>query len=234
MTRLKEPAQRLPLVQDLLKADTDMHGRYAQWLADEYLKTSDLANFEGVLKAARTRQNERPLRTADFDFGQINTWIDNTRASMTIKDADKTRILTAIRDLQVYPASAGAALALLENTPVPAGGKMPRILELQKLTRVVGNEWYDWDRLLPFAQSAVGRKDFVPAAVVATGMLANIANVDEPRKKVVRDLITQSLSRMGGVGLTIDDSSPLAPLMQAALYLPPGRRAPGVRHLSGQ
>jgi tetratricopeptide (TPR) repeat protein len=49
-------------------------------------------------------------------------------------------------------------------------------------------------------------------------MLSNIPNVDEPRKKAVRDLATQSLARMGAVGLTIDDSSPLAPLLQAALY----------------
>ncbi|MDX1947008.1 MAG: tetratricopeptide repeat protein [Pirellulaceae bacterium] len=218
LARLKEPAQRIPFLQDLEKADTDMHGRYAQWLADEYLKTNDLANFERVLKQCRTRQNERPLRSADFDIWPINGWVDSTRASMTLKDDEKTRILTAIRDLQVYPAAAGAALALLENVPADPQQKMSRLLELQKLTRLVGNEWYDWDRLLPFAQSAVGKKDFVPAAVVATGMLANIPNVDEPRKKVVRDLVTQSLSRMGGVGLTIDDSSPLAPLMQAALF----------------
>jgi tetratricopeptide (TPR) repeat protein len=49
-------------------------------------------------------------------------------------------------------------------------------------------------------------------------MLANVPNVDEPRKKAVRDLVTQSLARLGGVGLNIDESSPLAPLMQAALY----------------
>ncbi|HEX5103216.1 MAG TPA: tetratricopeptide repeat protein, partial [Pirellulaceae bacterium] len=131
---------------------------------------------------------------------------------------DKVRFLTAIRDLQVNPASAAAALALLENAPVDPAAKMPRLLELQRLTRSVGNEWYDWDRLAPFAQTAVGKQDFVSATVLATGMLANIPNVDEPRKKAVRDLVTQSLTRLGGVGLTIDESSPLAPLMQAALY----------------
>ena len=54
-------------------------------------------------------------------------------------------------------------------------------------------------------------------------MLANIPNVDEARKKAVRDLATQALSRMGGVGLTIDDSSPLAPLFAGGDVLPARR-----------
>ena len=32
-------------------------------------------------------------------------------------------------------------------------------------------------------------------------------------------MVGQSYARMGGVGLTIDESSPIAPLLQAALYL---------------
>ncbi len=72
---------------------------------------------------------------------------------------------------------------------------------------------------MPTAQSFLGKKEYMSAAVLATGMLAHISNVDEPRKKSARELVTQSLAQMGGVGLTIDDSSPLAPLLQAAMYL---------------
>ena len=218
LARLKDPAQRIAFIQELVKHDTDFHAGYAQWLANEYLQAADVANFERVLKEAFARQLERPIRGAGWDIWSMNAWIDNARASMMLEDEDKARILTAVRDIQVYPPSAGAALAVLENTPADQAAKMPRLLELQRLTRQVGNEWYDWDRLAPFAQTAVGKKDYVSASVLATGMLANIPNVDEPRKKAVRDLVTQSLSQMGGVGLTIDDSSPLAPLMQAALY----------------
>ena len=218
LARIKEPPQRLAFVQELAKHDTDFHGRYAQWLADEYLKANDLANFERVLKEARVRQNERPLRGGDFDIWQLGQWLDAVRANMEMKPDVKTRVLTAIRDFQVQPASAASSLVLLDAVPVDPAAKMQRLLELQRMTRIVGNEWWDWDRLTPFAQSAVGRKDYVSAAVLATGMIANIPNVDEPRKKIVRDLVTQSLSRMGGVGLTIDDSSPLAPLLQAAMY----------------
>jgi hypothetical protein len=56
LARLKEPPQRIAFLQELVKHDTDFHGRYAQLLADEYLKASDLANFERVLKEAQVRQ----------------------------------------------------------------------------------------------------------------------------------------------------------------------------------
>lgn len=218
VTRIEEQPQRMAFMQELLKHDTDMHGRYSQWLASEYFAADDFANFAAILKQARARQLERPLKPWDFDYSQAIQWIDATRANMELKPELKQQIFTAIRDLHLEPAASTAQLVLLEEVPVPAGGKLQRLLELQKVTRAVGDEWPGWDRLTPFAQAAVGKKDFVSAAVIATGMLSNIPNVDEGRKKVARDLVTQALSRVGGVGLTIDDSSPLAPLLQAAMY----------------
>lgn len=216
--RLKEPAQRAPLLADLIKADTDWFGRYGLMLAADALTANDIATFERYLKGIFDRQKERPFRAADLDIWMVNAWVDGIRANMMLKDPEKLRALIAIRDLQLYPPSAGAALAVIETETVAADKKMQRLLDLQRFTRLVGNEWYDFDRITPFVQSAVGRKDFLSAATLATGMLSNIPNVDEPRKKAVRDLATQSLARMGAVGLTIDDSSPLAPLLQAALY----------------
>lgn len=216
--RIKDPAQRMAFIQEQRQHDTDFHGRFSQWLADEYLKAADIANFERVLKETRARQNERPFRSGDFEIFQIGTWLDTVRANMQMAPDLKTRYITAIRDFQIQPAATAAELALLEDQPVDPNARMQRLLQLQRATRIVGNEWYDWDRITPFAQSAVGRKDFVSAAVLTTGMIANIPNVDPARKKVVRDLATAALARMGGVGLTIDDSSPLAPLLQAAMY----------------
>jgi len=218
LARIKEPPARLNFIMERLKQESDFFGRYAQWAADEYLKLGDLDNFERVLREARQRQQERPFRGGDFDLWQVGTWLDAARSNMELKPEVRTRILTAIREFGIQPAAAAADLALLEPVPVDPNQRLQRLLHLQKCTRLVGNEWYDWDRLTPFAQSAVGRKDFIAAAVLTTGMLANIPNVDPPRKKVIRDLATQALARMGGVGLTIDDSSPLAPLLQAAMY----------------
>ena len=218
LSRIKEPPQRIAFIQEMRRHDTDLHGRYAQWQADEYLKLNDVGSFENVLKEARTRQNERPFRWGDFDIFQIGSWLDTVRANTMLTPEIKHRYTVAIRDLQIQPAATAAELALLELQPEDPNARMKRLLQLQRATQNVGNEYYDWDRITPFAQSAVGRKDFVAAAVLTTGMLANIPNVDPGRKKTIRDLATQSLARMGGVGLTIDDSSPLAPLLQAAMY----------------
>ena len=218
LARLKEPPQRMAYIQEQLKFDNDYYGTFAQWMADEYLKVGDVANFERVLRETRTRQIERPLRPSGFEIHSIAGWLDTVRANVEMKPDIKTRFITAIRDFQVQPASAAAHLELLAVTPVDPAAKMARLLDLQRSTYQMGNEYYDWDRVSPFAVAAIAKKDFVSAAVLTTGMLANIPNVDEARKKAVRDLATQALSRMGGVGLTIDDSSPLAPLLQAAMY----------------
>jgi TolA-binding protein len=218
LARIKEPPARIAFVQELIKHDTDFHGRYAQWLAEEYYKAADWGSFARVLKEATTRQLERPLRPGDFDYWQLLQWVDATRANKDLAENLKSGVLTAIRDMGIQPAAATCELLLTENVTVDPAAKTKRLLELQAATRTVGNEWPDWDRLTPFAQGALGKKDYSATVVLATGMLANIPNVDEPRKKVARDLVTQALSRLGGVGLTIDDSSPLAPLMQAAMY----------------
>lgn len=218
IAKMTDPKEKTAALQSLLPHDTDFHGRYAMLLAGDALQAGDLPTFTRLLAESRKRQIERPLAGWDFDIWTVASWFDGVRANTMLKDDQKAQVYTAIRDLELYPASAGAALALLEPQPVPPGGAMQRLLEFQKYTRLVGNEWYDWDRLLPFAQGAAGKKDFLVSATLATGMLANIPNVDEPRKKVIRDLATQSLARLGAVGLTIDESSPLAPLLQAALY----------------
>lgn len=216
--RLKTPAEKQAFAAELVKQDSDFFGRYSQWVAEEYMKIGDVANFDRVLKEARVRQNERPLRGWDADLFLLGTWLDAIRVSTEMKDDVKQKFYAAIRDFELQPASSAATLAILETQPEDPAGKMKRLLELQRLTRTVGNEYYDWDRLAFFAQNAVTRKDFVGAAILSTGMLANIPNVDEPRKKGARDLATQSFARLGSVGLTIDENSPLAPLMQAALY----------------
>jgi TolA-binding protein len=218
LARLQDGPARIAFITDLLAADTDMHGRYAIWLAEEHLKAKDTANFERVLKEATARQAERPFRSGDFDPTPIGQWVDAIKGNTELADDVRIRLLTVIQALGVEPNATAAQLAVLERLPVPEGGRMARLLETARATKAAGDSWTSFDRLLPYAQAAAGRKDYVAASVLATGMLSNIPNLDEPRRKAARDLFTQALSRTGGVGLTIDDSSPLAPLMQAALY----------------
>ena len=58
-----------------------------------------------------------------------------------------------------------------------------------------------------------------PAAALLTGLLANGPNVDETRRDNARALTAQCYAQIGAVGMIIDEKSPLAPLLRAALYL---------------
>lgn len=219
LTRMKDPAERRKLLTDLLKPESEYHGRYETWLAADYFLAGDFDNFEKVLAEGRKRQNERPFRNWGIDWSVAATWMDNARNNKDMPVPAKVKILTAIRNLEVMPSSAAAGLALLELPPSEKLAPTARLLAYAAATRLVGNDANDWDRLMPFAQGAVDRKDYVTSATLATGMLANVTNADENRKKTARDIVTQSYARMGSVGLTIDENSPLAPLFQAALYL---------------
>lgn len=219
LARLTEPAKRATLLRDLLQANTDFHGRYAMWLAGDAFAAGDWNLFEETLRAARKRQDERPFRPWDVDWSTVGGWFDSLRASMTATPEVKTRVLTVLRDAEIEPVSSAATMALVESPTVAPLTPMARLLVYRQATRRVGNEWFDFDRLTPFAQAALERKDYIAAATLASGLLANIPNIDEPRKKAARDVVTQSYARMGAVGLTLDDNSPLAPLFQATLYL---------------
>ena len=57
------------------------------------------------------------------------------------------------------------------------------------------------------------------AMILLTGLLANASRTEESRRDAARALVAQCYAQMGQVGMTIDDKSPLAPLMRATLYL---------------
>src|SRR5204863_803245 len=132
--------------------------------------------------------------------------------------ADKRRVFTVLRDLKIYRPSALAAVALLE---LPDEGKtsvMQRLLAMNEATLLTYGDFQDWDAMLPFVQAAMTRKDYVTTASLVGSMLSNYA-VDDGRRKPGRDMLTQAYSRLGTAGAAIDENSPLAPLLQAALHL---------------
>ncbi|MHC4356869.1 MAG: tetratricopeptide repeat protein, partial [Planctomycetota bacterium] len=89
----------------------------------------------------------------------------------------------------------------------------------QATTQIRAGGSWQWDQLMTYAQALLAGDDHMTAATLVTGMLANIDNVDARRKATGRQLVAQSYSRMGAVGLTIDENSEIAPLLHAALYL---------------
>ncbi len=77
-----------------------------------------------------------------------------------------------------------------------------------------------YDMLAPYAQAAMGRKDYLASATLVSGMLANFPDIDEGRRKPGRDMLTQAYTRLGAAGgAVIDEKSPIAPLLSAALQL---------------
>lgn len=215
--KLKD-AERTAFLQELIKAPNGHFGTYSEWLADVHLKANDLAAFERVLQAALAVQRERPFSGVAFEEQPPLTWVDQLRANKEAKPEVKTKVYTVVRDLRIGRPSAASALSLLESAP-PAAPALQRLLSWQEATMLVGDDSNDWDRLMPYAQNALAQKDYMAAAALLTGMLSNIPQVDPGRKQTARDLITQSYTRIGGVGLAIDETSPIAPLLQAALYL---------------
>lgn len=217
-TNLKD-AERTAFLVSLQQRPCFHSGTYALWLADDYLKAKNLAAFEKTLRDAIALRNNYPMTGLSFEEYPPQTWVDTTRADKEMPLPTKVQILTVVRGLKIGRPSATATLALLEFAPPAELTQMQRLLAWQDATWQVADAVNDWDRLMPYAQNALAQKDYMAAASLLTGMLNNIPAVDPARKQSARDLITQSYTRIGGVGLTIDETSPIAPLLQAALYL---------------
>lgn len=224
LNTMEEDSQKGPFLKQLLAKPTPYYGRYACWLADLQFRAKDYAAFESTLKSAKQDRDRNPLQSWDFDGWTANNWLGAIRQDQEADDALRKRVYSAVAAIELKPSSAIANLLLLDLEPADARQPIDRLLAVQAATRSVGDQYWGWDPLAPFAQAALARKDFVQSATLATGMLANIPSVDNNRKEKVRKLVSASYARMGAVGLTIDETSPLAPLLQAALYLRLGDR----------
>ena len=226
--RIEDPQQKIAFAAQRFQQDTDYHGRYASWLADTYLRLGNLDAFEKTLRDTLARHRNRPFQSWDMDAWSLHYMLNNYRASQPDYRVDKEkenelanilRVARVIRDMQFDWPSAQAELVLLENEPPDARAPMARALAWQRVTRPLYPDSHRWDQLMPFAQSAITRQDYSIAATLLTGMLENLTNANEQRKQQGRAMIGQCYTRLGTVGLTIDENSPIAPLLQAALYL---------------
>ena len=219
LARLEKPEEKTAFLTERLKKIDDYHGWYAANLAAVTFDPKNLNAWQKILIDDRDLQQERAFLGWGIEDAQCQVWVDAARASKEMPEADKRRVFTVVRDLEV-PRPSGTAYAALLELPPPAGQKeIDRLLEYNKVTHLVYNDNHDWDRLFPYAQAALGRKDFGGASTLLTSMLSNIPNLEITRKKSGQDMVGQSYARMGGTGLAIDENSPIAPLMQAALLL---------------
>lgn len=219
LARMEKPEDKRAFLLERLKKIDDYHGWYSCSIATLDFQAKNLDAWEKVLVSSRDLQRERPFLLWGIEDAPLQAFVDFYRSTKDLPEADRRRVFTTVRDLEVLRPSGTAYAALLELPP-PAGQKeMDRLLEYQRATHLVWNDSHDWDRLMPYAQAALGRKDFAAASTLLTAMLSNIPNLDPSRKKTGQDMVGQSYARMGGTGLAIDEDSPIAPLMQAALLL---------------
>ena len=225
-TPLKTPDERIAFANEMLQTNTPYNTQYAQWAAIAYLEKGDIDSVERVVRDALTKQQEKTFLVANWDAYQWFYLLNGVRTQpdkmKELPPAQKQRIYALVRDVNFDWASSQAQIYHLEGlTPAEAAQVTPikRHLIIADAARKLYADATRWDMLMQVAQVQVGNKDYVSAATLLTGLLTNIPQVDEPRKMLARNLVSQCYTRIGSVGLTIDEKSPIAPLLQAAMYL---------------
>ncbi|MEM7557498.1 MAG: tetratricopeptide repeat protein [Planctomycetota bacterium] len=212
-------AEKIAFFEEMLSHSTPFHGRYATWLGDLYLADRRFADFAKVINETANRRRQRPFEPWDLDIRRVADWGRRIDRDEDISAQDRDKVLNAIRNMEYGSPSAAAALSLMEMETGENDGDMEHLLATQEATVMIDSNWNGWDGVFPYAQAALSRKHYLTAATIASGLLSNFEKTDEGRQKNARKIVTQSYARLGSVGLTIDDDSPIAPLLRAALYL---------------
>ncbi len=203
----------------LRKGDHDQHGAYAGDYAGILFAKKDWGNFIRVLDEAKKRQDQRPLRSFTIDAGKVSSWISTIRKDEEISAQDKKSLLESLRDLDVFNYSVFATLALLEKEMQKDMPEIERLKAMRSALLRADNSSHGWNVALGFAQTALSSGDYAGAATLLTGAQSYAGNVPGSYKETGRGLLAQAYSRIGGVGMTIDKESPLAPLMEILLQL---------------
>ena len=212
-------AERAALDKHLAGQPGRYRSYYVSWVADDQLAARDFAGFEKTVRDLLASEQQNTARKPVVDGGVVYSWQELCRTDKDLPEAERRRILSVVRDLDSGTPSAIAHVMLLDAGEAEGMQPMERLLAYQAASRLLGNERYDWDRILPNARGLMERKEYGPAAALLTGLLANVSRLDESRRDAARALTAQCYAQIGAVGMTIDEKSPLAPLLRAALYL---------------
>ena len=208
--------EKIKFIAELARNVTDNHGAYASWLVKLHAEKGDFAMAERMLRAAKQRQDERPLRPWNPDIYSLSYALQFCRDSETLAEKDKLSFYRALGDLGVDWPSAQANLLLIESADLTP---MERLLAYQRPTVNLYHDATRWDQIMPLAQAAYTRGQFAETATLVTGMLSHLTGAGDARQQAGRDMVARCYAKIGSVGLTIDETSPTAPLLQAALYL---------------
>ena len=212
-------AERVALDRQLANAPSRYQSQYLSWVADDELTARDFAGFEKTLRTLLASEQKRSARKPQVDVGVVYRWVELCRNDKELTEADWRRVLSIVRELNCGTPSALAHVMLLTAGEAQAMSPMQRLLAYQAASPMLNNDRSGFDRLLAFARSLMEKKDYGSAAALLTGLLANVSNVNDSRRDAARELTAQCYAQIGAVGMTIDEKSPLAPLLRAGLYL---------------
>jgi len=223
LVALVPDAEKPKYLDTLVAKDSGWHFSFAVGRADYMVKANDIDGATRLLIPAADKVRDRDFgaQSPDGEYNTLYNWVNTYRADMKATPADKRKLYTLVRDLKVSRASMVAQAALLELDDAPS--KLPpmkRLLALSEATQLGAGDATDYDMLTPYAQAAMGRKDYMATATLVSGMLGNLPGLDDSRRKSGRELLTQAYTRLGAIGgAAIDEKSPIAPLLTAALQL---------------
>ncbi len=236
-----DDATKAAFINTLLAKESGWHFSFAVWRADLMVKANDIDGAAKLLLPAadKVRDTAFGAQAPEGEWQALANWVGGYRAYVPppppnpavpvdpklpkaplITPADKAKVYTLVRDLNIYRASMVAQAALLELDEAAKMPPMKRLLALSGAAQFGYGDSTDFDYLVPYVQSAMGRKDYMGAATMMSSMLGTFPSLDEGRRKGGRDLLTQAYTRLGAAGgAVIDEKSPIAPLLSAALQL---------------
>ena len=217
-------AKKIQLLQQAIAKNSDYYGYLIQQLEAIYLvpeegKKIDWNTVLTLLEQEQKRRVERPFRSSGLDPYAVVGYLSPLRADEEMPAAQKTQFLQRFTRLNLELASPVAQMFLSDAADPAASPMTKQLLIYQATTLNSGESYRGFDQLTQFVRAAAANQRHVVATTVGTGILANFSSVDESRQKAVRDLVSKSYTQIGEVGLTIDENSPIASLLQAALYL---------------
>jgi TolA-binding protein len=220
----QDRAKKIQLLQQAYAKPSDQFGYLclgmtAIHLVPEEEKTVDWNVVLTLLEKCQLRTLESPFRATGFDEATVVGYLSAVRNDESLDVAQRQKILQRFVKLNQTMVSSVAQLLLLNDPDVTQPEIMPSLLLFQRATYQSGEDYRGFDQLTQFAKAAAANQRHIVATTLGTGILANFSAVDENRRKAVRDLVSRSYTQIGEVGLTIDEDSPIAPLLQAALYL---------------
>jgi TolA-binding protein len=197
------------------ETSTDHQGIYAAQIADLNFKAGDFASMEKILTASHARTEKNPFQSSSMSEWPARGWLEAARNSKEMPDETKTRVYRMIRDIKAGRLSAEAGMLLIPSEPHDLG----RLLKTQKLILMAEPHHESWDRLFPFAQTAMAREDYTLAAAIINGLLNSIRSVGEKQMADARTLLRKAYGKMGSLSADIPADSPIAPLLQIVLHL---------------